>query len=151
MMRDDGNDGQMIFGDIGGLKLPDICLTGEEKPRKNLTRETCRTRVRCVTGAHATYCPTAVDKENKNNYYQKINFQSCDILVTTDSDSVLIHSLAPLQHGSIPGGIKNFNLYPGIRFLSYVKSCLASCGGSDILLTMDTRRPALLTLFNILV
>ena len=27
-------DGQMIFGDLGGLKLPDICLTGEEKPRK---------------------------------------------------------------------------------------------------------------------
>ena len=36
MMRD-GNDGQMIFGDLAGLKLPDIHLTGEEKPRKNLT------------------------------------------------------------------------------------------------------------------
>ena len=34
---DDDDDGQMIFGDLGGLKLPDICLTGEEKPRKNLT------------------------------------------------------------------------------------------------------------------
>ena len=33
-MIDDDNDGQMIFGDLGGLKLPDICLTGEEKPRK---------------------------------------------------------------------------------------------------------------------
>ena len=31
MMSDDDNDGQMIFGDRGGLKLPDICLTGEEK------------------------------------------------------------------------------------------------------------------------
>ena len=39
MMYD--NDGQMIFGDFGGLKLPDISLTGEEKPRKNLTQETC--------------------------------------------------------------------------------------------------------------
>ena len=28
------NVGQMIFGDRGGLKIPDICLTGEEKPRK---------------------------------------------------------------------------------------------------------------------
>ena len=28
-------DGQMIFGDLGGLKLPDIRLTGEEKTRKN--------------------------------------------------------------------------------------------------------------------
>ena len=34
-------DGQMIFGD---LKLPDICLTGEEKPQKNLTQETCPDR-----------------------------------------------------------------------------------------------------------
>ena len=33
MMRD-GYDGQMIFGDLVGLKLPDIRLTGEEKPRK---------------------------------------------------------------------------------------------------------------------
>ena len=30
----DDSDGQMIFGDLGGLKFPDICLTGEEKPRK---------------------------------------------------------------------------------------------------------------------
>ena len=41
MLSDDANDGQMMFGDLGGLKLPDICLTGEEKPRKNLTHETC--------------------------------------------------------------------------------------------------------------
>ena len=65
MMSDDDNDGQMIFGDLVGLKLPDIHLTGEEKPRKNLTQETCpdrdRTRARCVTGAHATTCSTAVD------------------------------------------------------------------------------------------
>ena len=31
-------------GNHGGLKLPDICLTGEEKPRKNLTQETCPDR-----------------------------------------------------------------------------------------------------------
>ena len=31
MMMDD-YDGQMIFGDLLGLKLPDIRLTGEEKP-----------------------------------------------------------------------------------------------------------------------
>ena len=30
----DDYDGQMIFGDLVGLKLPDICLTGEEKPRR---------------------------------------------------------------------------------------------------------------------
>ena len=44
MMSDDHNDGQMIFGNLGGLKLPDICLTGEEKPRINLTQETCPDR-----------------------------------------------------------------------------------------------------------
>ena len=43
-MSMDDNDGQMIFGDHGSLKLPDICLTGEEKPRKNLTQETCPDR-----------------------------------------------------------------------------------------------------------
>ena len=43
-MSEDDNDGQMIFGDVGGLKLPDICLTGEEKPRENLTHETCPDR-----------------------------------------------------------------------------------------------------------
>ena len=43
MMRDD-NDGQMIFGNLVGLKLPDICLTGEEKPPKNLTQKTCPDR-----------------------------------------------------------------------------------------------------------
>ena len=36
--------GQTIFGDLGGLKFPDICLTGEEQPRKNLTQETCPDR-----------------------------------------------------------------------------------------------------------
>ena len=43
-MSMDDNDGQMVFGDLGGLKLPDICLTGEEKPRKNFTQETCPDR-----------------------------------------------------------------------------------------------------------
>ena len=38
------NDGQMIFEDLRGLKLPDIYLTGEEKPRKNLTQENCPDR-----------------------------------------------------------------------------------------------------------
>ena len=37
-------DGQMMFGDLVGLKRPDIHLTDEEKPRKNLTQETCPDR-----------------------------------------------------------------------------------------------------------
>ena len=44
MMSGDDNDDKMIFGDLGGLKLPDICVTGEEKQRKNLTQETCPNR-----------------------------------------------------------------------------------------------------------
>ena len=43
MMIDD-YDGQMIFGDLVGLKLPDICVKGEEKTRKNITQETCPNR-----------------------------------------------------------------------------------------------------------
>ena len=43
-MSMDDNDDQMIFGNLGGLKLPYICLIGEEKPRKNLTQETCPDR-----------------------------------------------------------------------------------------------------------
>ena len=43
MMMDD-YDGQMMFGELVGLKLPDIRVTGEEKPRKNLTQETCPDR-----------------------------------------------------------------------------------------------------------
>ena len=66
MMIDDDNDGQMILWDVVGLKLPDICLTGEEKPRKKssprkLVPTGDRTRARCVTGTHATAWPAAVD------------------------------------------------------------------------------------------
>ena len=38
-------DGQMIFGDLVGLKLPDICLTYEEKPRKTSPRKLVPTRI----------------------------------------------------------------------------------------------------------
>ena len=65
MMIDDDNDGRIIFGDIGGLKLPDICLTGEEKSRETshgkLVLTGDRTLALCVTGAYATAWPTAVD------------------------------------------------------------------------------------------
>ena len=43
MIMDDDDD-QMIFGDLVGVKLPDIRLTGEEKLRKNITQETCPDR-----------------------------------------------------------------------------------------------------------
>ena len=66
MMSDDDNAGQIKFGDLGDLKLPGICLTGEEKPQKTSPRKLFptgdRTRARCVTGAHAAAWPTAVDE-----------------------------------------------------------------------------------------
>ena len=34
----------MIFGDVVGLKFPNICLTGEKKAQKNFTQETCPKR-----------------------------------------------------------------------------------------------------------
>ena len=64
MMMDDYDD-QMIFGDLVGLKVPDIRLKGGEKPRKTSSRNLVptgdRTRARCVTSADATTCFTAVD------------------------------------------------------------------------------------------
>ena len=58
-------NGKLIFGDLVGLTFPDICLTGEGKPRKTLPRKRVPTgdgtRARCLTGAHATACPTTVD------------------------------------------------------------------------------------------
>ena len=65
MMSDEDNDGQMKFGDLGGLKIPDICLTGDENSEKTSPRKLVptgdRTRARCVTGAHATAWTTAVN------------------------------------------------------------------------------------------
>ena len=63
--KPDSEDGQMIYGDLGGLKLPNICLTGEEKPQKTSPNKPVqigdRTWACCMTGAHATICFTTVD------------------------------------------------------------------------------------------
>ena len=65
-LRKDDYAGKMIFGDLLGLKLPDICLTGEEKPRKTSPRKLVPTgdptRARCVTGAHTIFCSTVMNK-----------------------------------------------------------------------------------------
>ena len=73
-------DAQMIFGDNVGLKLPEICPTGEEKSRRKTSPRKLdstgeRTRARCVTGAHATAYATTVELV-KQNY--KIIFESTD-------------------------------------------------------------------------
>ena len=59
----------MIFGDHVGLKLPDICMTGEEKRRiispRKLVPTGDRTRARCVTGVRATaFFPTVGGKKS---------------------------------------------------------------------------------------
>ena len=52
-----------------------------------------------------------------------------------------------------PGGVRNFNSYPGIRCVSFacVLSCAVSGGGPDIVLTMHSGRPALVYLSSVLV
>ena len=63
----DDYDGQMIFGDVVGLKLRDISLIGEGKPRKKTSPRKLLPpgdliRARRVTGAHAIACSTEVDR-----------------------------------------------------------------------------------------
>ena len=71
-MSDNDNDGQMVFGDLEGLKLPDICLTGEEKPRKTSPRKPVptgdRTRSRCVTCAQRWTGHVARMEQSRNSY-----------------------------------------------------------------------------------
>ena len=73
----DGYGVQIIFDHLVGLKLPDIRLTGEEKPSpRKLFPTGDRTRGRCVAGTNATTWSTAVDQivclqENKLYY---VNF-----------------------------------------------------------------------------
>ena len=69
---------KLIFGDPGGLKLPDICLTDAEKPRKNLTQETrsdrgsnpglLRERKRCYPLTTAVVGNTCNLKKNVVHY-----------------------------------------------------------------------------------
>ena len=76
-------DGQMIFGDLGGLKFPDICLTGEENPEKeNLTQETCpdrgsnpgplRDKRACYHLLHSGEAYT-YNKRNSDNFWTNTN------------------------------------------------------------------------------
>ena len=55
--------------------------------------------------------------------------------------------------GSIPGGVRNFNSYPGIGYVSIVcvLSGVVSGGGPAVVLTTHSGRPALLYLSSVLV
>ena len=63
-MSIDVNDGQMIFWDLEGLKFPDICLTGEEKPRKTSPRKLVPTGDR----TRARMLPLAPQRWTKRKY-----------------------------------------------------------------------------------
>ena len=71
-------------GNHVGLRLPGICLTGEENPRKTSLRKLAptgdRTQTRCVTGAHATACSKVMNLINILNY-SFFYFLFCIILI----------------------------------------------------------------------
>ena len=80
VMNDDDNDGQMIFVDLGGLNHPNIYLTGEENPRKNLTQETCPDRGSNpgpLRGRRACYRLAHSSGQNRRVY---TNAQGCAVL-----------------------------------------------------------------------
>ena len=56
----------MIFRDLVGLKLPDICLTGEEKPQRNLIQETCPDRGSNPGLKLPDICLTGEEKPRRN-------------------------------------------------------------------------------------
>ena len=63
-----------------------------------------------------------------------------------------IPAFQPSDQGSIPGGIRNFNSYPGTGCVSFVcvLSSVVSGGGLDIVLTTHSGRPALVYLSSVL-
>ena len=65
MMMDD-YDGQMIFGDLVGLKVRE---NPEKSSHRKLVPTGDRTRARCVTSAHATTCSTIYES------YVNLRFQ----------------------------------------------------------------------------
>ena len=76
-----------------GLKLPGICLTGEEKPRKNLTQETCpergsnpgplRDRRACYNLSHSGGQETLMSFDSRNlelsTNYEKRTITKCHL------------------------------------------------------------------------
>ena len=126
-MSMDDNYGQMIFRDLAGLKLPDICLIGEEKPRKTSPRKLVptgdRTRARCMTSAHAITCSTAVDASldmeysfgtetqggsNNETYLSVSNFvKQCAPHYSSVSDYPSL-PYVPLKYSAVP---ENCNIF----------------------------------------
>ena len=90
----DDHDGLMIFRDLRCLKFPDMCLTGEEKPRKNLTQETCpRPGVELGPAAwQARMLPLAPQRWTKLSYLPTLLTQLLEL------STFVVHTfLAPLH------------------------------------------------------
>ena len=62
-----------------------------------------------------------------------------------------VPAFQPGSPGSIPGGVRNFNSYPGIGCVLNVLSCAVSGGDPDIVLTTHSGRLALVYLSRVLV
>ena len=119
----DDDDGQMIFGDLVGLKLPDICLTGEEKPQKTSHRKLVHTgdwtRVRCMTDAHATACSTEWDTPESSILLMKSTFSRKMFTIPlhkTKSRARWLRSNARDSHSGGPG-FKSCGRPTWLRFL----------------------------------
>ena len=127
-------DGQMIFGDLVGLKHPNICLTGEEKtsekktPRK-LVPAGDRTWACCVTDAHATACSTAVDYRYNNDLIQQNNYYKQHLCLLTPPYSMF--TLKSLASNNIFFGLSLIVKNPAytLQLLSYNHLCMGGSPG----------------------
>ena len=81
---------------------------------------------------------------NANSYTNFVPSPSCDLVGR-------IPAIEPGGPGSIPGGVRDFNFYPGTGCVSFAFCPVLSGGGPDILLTTDSGRPALLYISRVLV
>ena len=72
----DDHCGQMIFGDLVGLKFPDICLRGEEKPpKKTSPRKLVRPGIEPGPAAwQARMLPLAPQRRTVTHYWHHIVF-----------------------------------------------------------------------------
>ena len=62
-----------------------------------------------------------------------------------------VSTFQPGGPGSIPGGVRNFNFYPGTGCVLCVLSDVVSGGDPDIVLTTYSGRPAIVYLSSVMV
>ena len=102
MMSDGDNNGQMIFGDLGGPKASRHLSYRRGKTPKKPVPTGDRTRARCVTGAHAVAWPTEVDALSQFSL-------SCELHFLKEVVHLQISEYVMRDHGA-PSGIYD-NIY----------------------------------------